>query len=250
MKKEELILYSRHIMLPEIDMDGQIKLLNSRVSIIGLGGLGSSCSIYLAASGIGNLSLIDDDLIELSNLQRQIIFTLDDIGKKKSSVAKKRLTKLNQNIEYINYDERISAKNINRLLQSSDFIVDCSDNFETRKLINKYCFENNKKLISGSCIGWKGQILNFNFSSHKSACYECFFESVDGEDLSCRESSILSPLAGVIGSYLSIETIKSILGLSSKEEFLLQIDARENNFKKIKILKNPLCKICSNTKKS
>ncbi|MDA9636219.1 HesA/MoeB/ThiF family protein [SAR86 cluster bacterium] len=250
MNKEELILYSRHIMLPEIDMEGQIMLLNSKVAIIGLGGLGSPCSIYLAASGIGSLSLIDDDLIELSNLQRQIIYSLDDIGKKKSSVAKKRLNTLNQNIKYINHDERISSKNIDKLLQDSDFIVDCSDNFETRKLINKYCSVNKKNLIAGSCIGWKGQILNFNLSSEKSACYECFFESVDGEDLSCRETSILSPLAGVIGSYLSIEIIKSILGLSSKEEFLLQIDSQENKFKKTKVLKNPLCKICSNTKKS
>ena len=131
------------------------------------------------------------------------------------------------------------------MLSSCEFIVDCSDNFETRKLINKYCYKNKKKLIMGSCIGWKGQILTLNFIDESSPCYECFFEDLEGEDLSCRESSILSPLAGVIGSYLSIEVIKSILNIKKRNESFMQFDSYQNSLKLISFSKNPSCKICS-----
>lgn len=232
-------------MLPEIDMDGQSKLLSSKVAIIGLGGLGSPCAIYLAASGIGSLTLIDHDSVELSNLQRQIIYSTEDIGEKKSLIAKSKLLKLNQNNKYKSYENKVSENNINEMLSSCEFIVDCSDNFETRKLINKYCYKNKKKLIMGSCIGWKGQILTFNFIDESSPCYECFFEDLEGEDLSCRESSILSPLAGVIGSYLSIEVIKSILNIKQRNESFMQFDSYQNSLKLISFSKNPSCKICS-----
>jgi len=171
MKQEELMRYSRHIMLPEIDIVGQEKLANSSIGIIGLGGLGSPCSIYLAASGIGTMNLFDDDNVELSNLQRQIIFDSSDIGAKKNLIAKKKLLNLNENIICNSFSERITKKNITKLLKDSDFVIDCSDNFETRKIINEYCFKNDKDLISGACIGWKGQIFNFNFSSSKSSLH-------------------------------------------------------------------------------
>jgi molybdopterin/thiamine biosynthesis adenylyltransferase len=232
-------------MLPEIDMDGQSKLLSSKVAIIGLGGLGSPCAIYLAASGIGSLTLIDHDSVELSNLQRQIIYSTEDIGEKKSLIAKSKLLKLNQNNKYKCYENKVSENNINEMLSSCEFIVDCSDNFETRKLINKYCYKNKKKLILGSCMGWKGQILTFNFTNDSSPCYECFFEDLEGEDISCRESSILSPLAGVIGSYLSIEVIKSILNIKQRNEGFMQFDSYQNSLKLISFSKNPSCKICS-----
>ena len=194
MKQEELMRYSRHIMLPEIVIVGQEKLANSSIGIIGLGGLGSPCSIYLAASGIGTMNLFDDDNVELSNLQRQIIFDSSDVGAKKNLIAKKKLLNLNENIICNSFFERITEKNITKLLKDSDFVIDCSDNFETRKIINEYCFKNDKDLISGACIGWKGQIFNFNFSSSNSSCYECLFEEIEEEDLSCRESSIFSCL--------------------------------------------------------
>ena len=161
MKKEELILYSRHIMLPEIDMDGQIKLLNSRVSIIGLGGLGSSCSIYLAASGIGNLSLIDDDLIELSNLQRQIIFTLDDIGKKKSSVAKKRLTKLQAILERNNsiYKEGFLGKSTEVLFENK--LDNQNKYFGRDKFLNSVIVYSEKNL-TGKILDIKINAFNHN----------------------------------------------------------------------------------------
>ena len=233
-------------MLPEIDIAGQEKLSNSSIGIVGLGGLGSPCSIYLAASGIGKMNLFDDDYVELSNLNRQIIYDSSDVGAKKTLVAKKRLISLNENIVCDSFFERINKKNINELLKNSDFIVDCSDNFETRKIINEYCFKNDKDLISGACIGWKGQIFNFNFSSFNSPCYECLFEEIEDEDLSCRESSIFSPLAGLIGTFLAIETIKNNLEINNSEENFIEIDSLTNEIQKRTIKKNPFCKICKN----
>ena len=235
-------------MLPEIDIIGQEKLSNSKVSIIGLGGLGSPCSIYMAASGVGNLNLFDDDKVELSNLQRQIIFNSSDLGEMKSLVAKDKLLNLNENIICNSYTERVNENNINDLLESSDCVIDCSDNFETRKAINKYCFETKKSLISGACVGWQGQIFIFRFSREDSPCYECLFEGIDEEDLSCRESSIFSPLAGLIGTYLAIEAIKNILELNYSEDNFIEINSLNNEIKKRKIIKNSFCKICSNKK--
>lgn len=244
MKQEELMRYSRHIMLPEIDIVGQEKLANSSIGIIGLGGLGSPCSIYLAASGIGTMNLFDDDNVELSNLQRQIIFDSSDVGAKKNLIAKKKLLNLNENIICNSFSERINKKNITKLLKDSDFVIDCSDNFETRKIINEYCFKNDKDLISGACIGWKGQIFNFNFSSSNSSCYECLFEEIEEEDLSCRESSIFSPLAGLVGTFLAIEIIKNILEINNSKENFIEIDSLTNVIQKRVIEKNPFCKIC------
>ena len=231
-------------MLPEIDIVGQEKLANSSIGIIGLGGLGSPCSIYLAASGIGTMNLFDDDNVELSNLQRQIIFDSSDVGAKKNLIAKKKLLNLNENIICNSFSERITKKNITKLLKDSDFVIDCSDNFETRKIINEYCFKNDKDLISGACIGWKGQIFNFNFSSSNSSCYECLFEEIEEEDLSCRESSIFSPLAGLVGTFLAIEIIKNILEINNSKENFIEIDSLTNEIQKRVIEKNPFCKIC------
>lgn len=248
MKQKELMRYSRHIMLPEIDIIGQEKLANSKVSIIGLGGLGSPCSIYMAASGVGNLNLFDDDKVELSNLQRQIIFNSADLGEEKSSVAKDKLLNLNENIICNSHSIRVNENNINDLLEGSDCVIDCSDNFETRKAINKYCFETKKSLISGACIGWQGQIFILRFSCEDSPCYECLFEDIEEEDLSCRESSIFSPLAGLIGTYLAIEAIKNILELNYSKDNFIEINSLNNEIKKRKITKNSFCKICSNKK--
>ena len=248
MKQKELMRYSRHIMLPEIDIIGQEKLANSKVSIIGLGGLGSPCSIYMAASGVGNLNLFDDDKVELSNLQRQIIFNSADLGEEKSLVAKDKLLNLNENIICNSHSIRVNERNINDLLEGSDCIIDCSDNFETRKAINKYCFETKKSLISGACIGWQGQIFILRFSCEDSPCYECLFEDIEEEDLSCRESSIFSPLAGLIGTYLAIEAIKNILELNYSKDNFIEINSLNNEIKKRKITKNSFCKICSNKK--
>jgi len=246
MNQSELMRYSRHIMLPEIDIIGQEKLAESSIAIIGLGGLGSPSSIYLAASGIGVLNLFDDDFVELSNLQRQIIFDSSDIGERKNLAAKKKLLNLNENIVCNSFSERISEANIDDCLENSEYVIDCSDNFETRKIINEYCFRTKKDLISGACIGWKGQIFNFKFSSSESPCYECLFEGLDEEDLSCRESSIFSPLAGLIGTFLAIETIKNILKLNHSEENFLEINSLTNEIKKRKMVINSFCKICSN----
>ena len=230
-------------MLPEIDIVGQEKLANSSIGIIGLGGLGSPCSIYLAASGIGTMNLFDDDNVELSNLQRQIIFDSSDVGAKKNLIAKKKLLNLNENIICNSFSERITKKNITKLLKDSDFVIDCSDNFETRKIINEYCFKNDKDLISGACIGWKGQIFNFNFSSSNSSCYECLFEEIEEEDLSCRESSIFSPLAGLVGTFLAIEIIKNILEINNSKENFIEIDSLTNEIQKREIKKLSLIHI-------
>jgi adenylyltransferase/sulfurtransferase len=184
--------------------------------------------------------------VELSNLQRQIIFNSADLGEEKSLVAKDKLLNLNENIICNSHTERVNENNINDLLEGSDCVIDCSDNFETRKAINKYCFETKKNLISGACVGWQGQIFIFRFSRKDSPCYECLFEGIEEEDLSCRESSIFSPLAGLIGTYLAIEAIKNILELNYSEDNFIEINSLNNEIKKRKIIKNSFCKICSN----
>ena len=245
MKDSDLVRYSRHIMLPEIDIEGQKKISSSKISIVGLGGLGCSASSFLAASGVGTLNLIDDDFIDISNLQRQILFSEKDLNRQKALVAKKKLIKLNKEIDIQSQNLKLNAFNIERALKNSEIILDCTDNFDTRKLINIYCKNKELILISGSSQGWMGQFFSLDFKDDNSPCLECFFEDLDSEDLTCRESSIFSPLVGVIGSFMASESIKRIIANEKMNSELVELNLKENNLKSIKLKKNRNCKICS-----
>ena len=248
MNDQDLERYGRHILLPEIDFEGQQKLLASHVLVVGLGGLGSPASIYLASSGIGELSLCDFDNVELSNLQRQIIHTEQNLKANKAHSAKNFISLINSNININVVDKKLSETEFDIYTKNNsvDAILDCSDNFQTRYSVNKVAFKNKIPLISGSAIRLEGQLAVFDFRDNSSACYECLFPD-DGEEneLRCADHGILAPVVGIIGVMQSLETIKVLLNLSSIKNKLKIFDAKNNEWKTIAFKKDKECAICS-----
>ncbi len=240
----QLLRYSRHILLPELDIAGQEALLNSHVLIIGVGGLGNSAAQYLAASGIGTLTLADGDTVELSNLQRQILFSENDIGKNKAQVAKDALTHHPSSINTL--EIFLSNTELDSAIQQADIVLDCTDNFKARSLINQYCIKHKIILISGAAIQWHGQIAIYDFQNTDSACYQCLYQSLGNEDLSCNQKGIAAPVVGIIGSIQALETLKVITqpGTTLFNK-LLVFNGLEQQWKSFKISKNVNCPVCS-----
>ena len=241
--------YSRNIILPEIGGKGQIKLLNSRVLIVGAGGLGSPLVMYLAASGIGNITIVDNDKVELSNLQRQVVHTTSDLGKLKTLSAKKFAHNINPNINVECYSKRIEKSNINKLILNNDIIADGSDNFDTRYLIADTCYNLNKTLVSAAITKFEGQISTWKKGSEYLPCFRCLFpEKPKGDNIqNCSTSGILGSIAGFFGSLQATEIIKEILNIGESLAGHLNIyDLLNNNFRKIKVNKDPKCNFCSN----
>jgi adenylyltransferase/sulfurtransferase len=232
------------MILKKIGIIGQKKLLKSRVLIVGAGGLGSPISIYLTALGIGKIGIIDYDKVEISNLSRQIIFTNNDINKKKSSTAINRLKKINPNIKFKSFEKKLSGKNIHNIAKDFDLIVDGSDNFRTRFLINDYCLLKKKILVSGAISKFEGQIYTFNFSKKKSPCLKCFIpEMPNNPDIdSCEHEGIIGTLGGIVGSIQANEVVKEILQIGeSLCGYILIIDALKLTFRKVKLNKRTNC---------
>ena len=242
--KKQIDRYSRQIILKKIGVIGQKKLLKSRVLIVGAGGLGSPIAIYLAASGIGKIGIIDKDNVEISNLNRQIIFTSSDIKKNKSSIAINKLRKINPDLKLQSFNKKLTAKNINQVAKNFDLIVDGSDNFRTRFLINDYCLENQKILISGAISKFDGQVYTFNFSKKKSPCLRCFIPKMpnDPDIDNCEYEGVLGPLGGIIGTIKANEVIKEIVGIGDTLcGYILIIDALKLTFRKVKLNKRSNC---------
>ena len=200
--KKQIDRYSRQIVLKKVGIIGQKKLLKSSVLIIGAGGLGSPIAIYLAALGIGKIGIVDKDKIEISNLSRQIIFDASDIKKKKSNVAVKKLKKINPDIHVQSFNKKVTANNINDIANSFNFLVDGSDNFRTRFLINDYCLKKKKILVSGAINKFDGQVYTFNFSKKKSPCLRCFIPNapIDPDIDNCEYEGVLGTIGGIIGT--------------------------------------------------
>ena len=247
MKDNQLLRYSRHILLPEIEYSGQEKLLNSHCLIIGAGGLGSPVSIYLASSGIGKITICDFDDVDISNLQRQILHSDQSIGKNKAISGSKFLNKVNPEIIINPISEKLNIDKMTDIAKEADVIIDCSDNFETRYALNKIAFHLKKPLISGAAIKFDGQVSVFDFRKTQSPCYECLFpDSNSEEELRCADHGVFSPLVGIIGSTQAAEAIKIILNVgNSLMGRLLLLDAKDMTWKTIKIVKDKSCKICS-----
>ena len=242
--KKQIDRYSRQMILKKIGIIGQKKLLKSRVLIVGAGGLGSPISIYLTALGIGKIGIIDYDKVEISNLSRQIIFTNNDINKKKSSTAINRLKKINPNIKFKSFEKKLSHKNIHSIAKDFDLIVDGSDNFRTRFLINDYCLLKKKILVSGAISKFEGQIYTFNFSKKKSPCLKCFIpEMPNNPDIDrCEHEGIIGTLGGIVGSIQANEVVKEILQIGeSLCGYILIIDALKLTFRKVKLNKRTNC---------
>lgn len=243
MKDEELLFYSRQIMLPQIDFDGQQKLINAKVLIIGVGGLGSPSSLYLTAAGIGNIVLADFDKVEISNLQRQIVHTYEDIGKYKVDSAKELLSSINPNIN-ISTHKNIDDSKLALLIEEVDVVLDGTDNFRSRFLINELCVKFKKPLISAAVIRFEGQISVFKGYEKNKPCYNCLYSESD-EIQNCTNNGILSPVAGILGTMQALQTIKVLLNIGDQlSQELMLVDALNLQFRKVKIEKDKKCKIC------
>ena len=244
LNKKQIERYSRQIILKKIGIIGQKKILQSNVLIVGAGGLGSPIAIYLAALGVGNIGIVDKDKIEISNLSRQILFATNDIKKIKSSTAIKKIKKINPDIKLQSYNTKLIVKNIDKIAKSYDIIVDGSDNFRTRFLINDYCLKNKKILVSGAISKFYGQIYTFNFKKKKSPCLRCFIPIMPKNlDLdNCEFDGILGTHAGIIGSIQANEVIKEILEIgNSLCGQILIIDSLNLTFRKVKLNKRSDC---------
>ena len=242
--KKQIDRYSRQIILKKIGVVGQKKLLKSNVLIVGAGGLGSPISIYLAALGIGKIGIIDKDSVEISNLSRQIIFSTNDLKKNKSSVAINKLRKINPDIKLHSFNKRLTKKNINQIAKNFDLIVDGSDNFRTRFLINDYCLKNKKILVSGAISKFDGQVYTFNFSKKNSPCLRCYIPhtptNLDVDN--CEYEGVLGTLGGIIGSIQANEVAKEILEIGDTLcGHILIIDALKLTFRKVKLNKRSDC---------
>ncbi len=242
--KKQIERYSRQIILKKIGVLGQKKLLKSSVLIVGAGGLGSPAAIYLAAIGVGNIGIIDKDNVELSNLSRQIIFNTSDVKKSKSSSAIKKLKKINPNIKLKSFNKKLSENNINKIVKKYDLVLDGSDNFRTRFLINDCCLKNKKILISGAVSKFDGQVYTFNFLKKNSPCLRCFIPNMPSNpDIdNCEYEGVMGTLTGIIGTIQANEVAKEILGIGDTLcGYILIIDALKLSFRKVKLNKRSNC---------
>jgi adenylyltransferase/sulfurtransferase len=246
MEDQELLRYSKQIMLPQIDIEGQQKIMDSTILIIGMGGLGSPTAFYLAAAGVGHLIIADFDQVELSNLQRQIIHQTKDIGDDKVNSAKNKLTELNPNIKITIANEIIHTGNLPELIKGVDIVLDGTDNFDSRFEINQICVEHQKPLVSAAVVRFEGQVSVFKGYEKDLPCYQCLY-SVDGEENeSCIDNGVLAPVAGLVGTIQALQAIKVILNLGDQLcGSLLLVDALDLSFRKVKIGKDLKCPVCN-----
>jgi sulfur-carrier protein adenylyltransferase/sulfurtransferase len=245
LSKEEVQRYSRHLIMPEVGLEGQLKLKRARVLLIGTGGLGAPLGLYLAAAGVGHLGLVDFDVVDFSNLQRQVTFSTGDVGKPKTEAAKERLSGLNPTIEIETFETRLTSENALEMFRDFDIIVDGTDNFPTRFLVNDACLLLGKPNVYGSIFRFEGQATVFGYPG--GPCYRCLYPEPPPPGLvpSCAEGGVLGVLPGIVGSIQAMETIKLILGTGEPlVGRLLLFDALAMRFRELKLRKNPSCPMC------
>ncbi|MFQ6077782.1 MAG: ThiF family adenylyltransferase [Thermodesulfobacteriota bacterium] len=246
LNEEQIERYSRHLLLPEVGGKGQEKISNARVVILGAGGLGSPAAYYLAAAGVGTIGIIDSDRVERSNLQRQILHFTEDVNKAKVSSAREKLQALNPGVTVKTYPVRLNASNIRETIGGYDVILDGSDNFPARFLLNDACFFEKKPLVSGAILRFDGQVSVFDLRNG-GPCYRCLFPEPPPPDLvpSCQEAGVLGAVAGITGAIQAMEALKIILGVGKPLiGHLLCFDGLTATFERFKIRKNPQCPLC------
>lgn len=243
---DQLLRFSRQIMLPELDIAGQEKLLNARVMIIGMGGLGSPAAMYLAAAGVGRLIIADDDLVELSNLQRQIVHHTDSLGEPKVESAARTLQRLNPAVSVETLATRVDGAALAQQAGRCDVVVDATDNFTTRYAVNDACWAAGTPLVSGAAIRWEGQVAVFDPRQRDAPCYRCLYREGDDEALNCAENGVIAPLVGIIGACQALETVKLICGVGeSLAGYVLYFDARHMDWRKLRLSRDPQCPTCT-----
>ncbi len=243
---QEMLRYNRQIILKQFDFEGQEALKQSSILVLGAGGLGCASSQYLATAGVGKLTLIDDDVVELSNLQRQVLHHDADIGKKKVLSASESLTQLNPYLEVATIDRRLSDSELKDLIAQHTLVLDASDNVETRNQLNKLCFELKTPLVSGAAIRMEGQVSVFTYQDPTQPCYQCLSALFGNAALSCAEAGVMAPVVGIIGAVQAMEAIKVIANYGTpKQGKILILDALTMSWREMNLMKMPNCPVCS-----
>jgi molybdopterin-synthase adenylyltransferase len=246
MNDNQLLRYSRHILLPSVAYEGQEALTKSHVLIVGAGGLGSPAALYMAAGGVGSLTICDFDEVDLTNLQRQIIHTTSSVGINKALSAQKTIQAINPEVVVNTVQEKSTEVGMADLIKAADVVVDCSDNFATRYALNRLCHQHKKPLVSGAAIGFEGQVTVFDFRHQTSPCYHCLFPD-DGTDaeMRCSENGVFAPLVGMIGTAQAAEAMKLLMNIGkSLEGRLLLLDALVMEWRTIKLSQDQQCPVC------
>lgn len=246
MNDQQLLRYSRHILLPEISIEGQQKLLNSHALVIGAGGLGSPVALFLAASGIGTITLCDNDSVDLTNLQRQIVHRTASIGQAKVTSAQETLAEINPDVNVVTLIERADEIRLAELVKQADVVVDCCDNFPTRYALNRVCHTLKKPLVSGAATRFDGQVSVFDFRRNDSPCYECLYpERMESEETRCAVMGVFAPLVGIVGSMQAAEALKLLMDIETTLcGRLLTLNALNMDIRTMKLSKDAACAVC------
>ena len=246
MNDNQLLRYSRHILLPSIAYEGQERLTKSHALIVGAGGLGSPTALYMAAGGVGELTICDFDTVDLTNLQRQIIHTTHSVGINKAVSAQHAISEINPEVVVHTVEEKSTEQAFEKLIMAADVVLDCSDNFATRYALNRLCFKLKKPLVSGAAIGFEGQVTVFDFRHQTSPCYHCLFPDDGSEtEMRCSENGVFSALVGMIGTTQAAEAMKLLMSIGqSLEGRLLLLDALNMEWRTIKLSKDQQCAVC------
>lgn len=246
MNDAQLLRYARHIILPEIDVAGQEALLASKALIVGMGGLGSPVALYLAASGLGQLTLADFDQVDLSNLQRQIVHRTENLGQQKVASAASNLAALNPDIRIRTLDAKLAEDQLHKEAAAADLVLDCTDNFAIRFAINRACLATGTRLVSGAAIRLEGQLMAMDPQDPASPCYQCLYGDDASAPLNCADTGIAAPVVGVIGALQALEALKLIIGIGEPlVGQLLTYDARSASFRKLRLPRDPNCPACA-----
>ncbi len=246
MNDQQLLRYSRHILLPEFGVEGQERLLRAHVLVLGAGGLGSPAALYLASAGVGSLTLVDGDEVDLTNLQRQILHVTGSVGRAKVESGRDTLAALNPEVEVIARRERLEGPRLAELVAGVDLVLDCSDNFATRHAVNRACVSLHKPLVSGAAVRFDGQVSVFDLRRADSPCYGCLFpEDAGAEELRCAVMGVFAPVTGIVGTTQAAEALKVLAGIGEPLVGRLMIlDALAMEWRTIRLKKDPGCKVC------
>ena len=246
MNDEQLLRYSRHILLNELGIEGQERLRRAHALVIGAGGLGSPAALYLASAGVGTLTLVDGDRVDLTNLQRQVLHTTDRIGMPKAASGRVALAALNPDVRIETIEERVEGSALEALVARASIVLDCSDNFATRHAVNRACVMHRRPLVSGAAIRFDGQVATFDLRDPQSPCYACLFPPGDGEDELCSIMGVFAPVTGIIGTLQAAEALKIAAGIEAGlRGRLLILDALTMQWHSVRVPRDPQCPVCA-----
>jgi len=246
MNDEQLLRYSRHLLLAEFGVEGQERLRAAHALVVGAGGLGCPAALYLAASGIGTLTIADPDRVDLTNLQRQILYRTASVGRAKVDAARETLGAINPDVQLVTLQKRLQADDLDALVPQASVVLDCSDNFATRHALNRACVRHAKPLVSGAAIRLDAQLMVFDRRQPDAACYACLFpEAGEVEEVQCSVMGVLAPMVGAIGALQAMEALKLVAGIGQASGRLLLLDAKTSAWRSVRVRRDPACSVCS-----